>query len=337
MKDEHALVDMILSAEAPVIGSNKKSDIATEPQNEEQDPEEQADAETDADEFPQGEAPEDGGAEDEEEESESDDEEEQEEEEEGESEEEPGDTVEFKHPIYADKIKEKFPDREFNTLEDYESATSELIEEYESTIKADQEANEMLVEIFESNPDIKKVVQLMAKGYPAVVAMVKAGFTPQDFELDPDDQNYEDFVLAKAEAKKARENAKKEQERIAKNAETSQSEMRNFQKDKNLNDADFKAFTGWFEQVINKVIDASLDRDLLEKMYQGYTYQSAVKKAQLAGEIKGRNEKIKVEKAKRNGDGLPKLSSASTATKAKSEPRYADPFVAALDQALKSN
>jgi hypothetical protein len=252
---------------------------------------------------------------------------------EGEAEEEPEQDREFLEKPYYDTVKGYFPDREFNSTEDLDAAVEEMIATQQKTIEEDQKANESLIEMFEANPRMMKLAQLLIQGVPDRVAFWKAGFSPEDFDADEDEPEFEQVVLAKHESKKQREQARQERERIARNAENSKSTLTEFQKNKRLNDAEYGQFTGWVEGLVNSLIDADLNNQMLEKLYQGYIYQEAVKNARQQGEVEGRNQKIKVEKKRQAGDGLPRLHGRTEKSEVK---RYADPFVEALDSAIRS-
>jgi hypothetical protein len=316
--NESDLIQEIFEADAEDI---EQDDLGQEEEQEEEDEDEQEEEEEESEED----------QEQEEDESEDDDDEQEEEDEEEEQEDE--NKNEFLTRPYFDQVKAFFPDREFNSPEDFETATNEMIGNLQYQIQEDQKANESLIEMFNNNPRTMKLAQLLIQGVPERVAYYKAGFTPEEFEADPDDPDFEQVVLAKHESKKQREQAEKERQKIAQNAEKSQKTLVEFQKSKRLNDSEYSSFTGWIEGLINSVIDADLNNEVLDKLFQAYTYKDAVKKAKLHGEIEGRNQKIQIEKKRKKGDGLPKL--VGNSVKESNKKVYDDPFTQLMDDILK--
>lgn len=306
---EHDSIDFILGVE----------------DEEDQDPEEEEQEQEEEGEEEEGEE-EDGDIGDEEE-VEKEDGDEEDEEEEAEDEDEPV----AKLPVWADKVKDYFPDRNFDSLEDYDTAMSDMVTDLNTVIQKDQEVNEGLIEVFENNPELKKAFQYMMKGYPANVALVKAGFDADAFNIEPDDENYEKIVEARVENKKAKERQKKENERIQRNANESHKALNEFQKKKGLTDTAKDAFIGKVKSFIDNVIEAKLDESTLEAFYKALNYEKDLSNERKQGVIQGRNEKITIGKKKKEGDGLPRLHSNAVKRESKGV-RYDDPLTKVLDE-----
>src|SRR5690606_4742238 len=118
-------------------------------------------------------------------------EEENDEENEDDSDEKESEEEEVALPQWAMKIKEKFPDRQFESLDDYDAANAEYIESLESNIETNRQTEEQLVNIFNQHQELAQVFAYLNKGYSPRAALVAAGFSPEDFVIQDGDEDAE--------------------------------------------------------------------------------------------------------------------------------------------------
>lgn len=341
---DHSIMDELINAPETVPQGHNQDEpenIVDEPEEEEEEQETPETPESPEEEPEEEEDPENQEEEEEDEPEEEEDHEnpEEEEEEPEEEEEETETTDELVIPAWNERLREAFPDREFNTNEDYQTATGELIESLDTQLKAENEANDLLVSSWKENPRILKINQLMLQGYPEDVAVVMAGFSSESLaELNLDDLEdktvREKLVEMKIQNKAAKEKQAKEASQRQKNQEKSEKEITAFQTSKKLPDSRMKDFNTKVTGLIDRILNLDFDSAMIEMLYNGFYADEITKKAEEKGQIRGRNEKIKVDKSKRKGDGLPKLNANTSQPKPK-DPKYADPFDEALDFALR--
>jgi hypothetical protein len=265
------------------------------------------------------------------------DETEEEESEEDVSDVEDSDVEDVKLPIWADKIKGVFPDRTFDSLEDYDNAISEHVDTLEKAVETNKQSEAVIIGIFEQHPEIADMVKLMAKGYSPRAALIHAGFTPEDFNVEDGDEDAEQLVEAKIKQKQEAEKRKADKARIESNSRKSQEVIDTFQKTKGIKDSVRNEFLAKVEDVFNSFLDANIKPETLEMFWKALNYDSDVRKADSTAFIRGRNEKIQIEKKKKKGDGVPKLNAGFTPPRVKSQIVYDDPFAEALDRINKSN
>lgn len=332
VKTDHELIDDLYSAEESAQTTSHDEDEETEEEETEEteeketedSTEEETDEETEEEETEEEESTEEEGTEEETEEEET---------EEEETEEEETEEEELNIPPWNEQLRAYFPEREFNSNEDYQTATTELINGLHSQIDADMEANETLVQTFNDHPDILEAVRYLTKGYSSEAALAMAGILDSSL-VSEDDTNYENVVKSKLDREKAKKEAAKQQETLKANEKKSQAAIREFQTSRKLTDAKNKEFMGKFEAFVDRVINLDIDQEMLDFMFSGFYAKELQAKAQDQGRIQGRNEKIKINKAKKNGDGIPKLNSQGVQAK-KDGPKYADDFDRMLDTVLK--
>ena len=95
------------------------------------------------------------------------------------------------------------------------------------------------------------------------------------------------------------------------NMEASQSEIDEFLKDKPQEDVE--AFDDYIVGLFDQFAEGRFTREMLERLYKGFKYDSDMSDAVADAEVRGRNAKIVATKQERtDGDGVPSLASMST-------------------------
>lgn len=95
------------------------------------------------------------------------------------------------------------------------------------------------------------------------------------------------------------------------NMEASQGEIDEFLKDKPQEDVD--AFDDYIVDLFDQFAEGRFTREMLERLYKGFKYDSDMSEAVEDAEIRGRNANIVAKKQEQGGgDGVPALASMST-------------------------
>lgn len=265
----------------------------------------------------------------EEEDQEDEDQEEEEESEEEEDDEEEEEAPQLVHPSYSESIRSRFPDREFNSMEDYEAAVAEIIEAERNhdTVRSG------LLEIASNYPEFAGFVASLKKGESWRTAIIKSGLLPEDLQIeDSEEEDAEQVVLAKRQEKERREQAAKKLRELEENQRASQKVIETYQKDNQLSDEDMNNMLRDFQSMMIPVSDGKMTKDILDKIRKITGYDKAVKTAKAQGEIEGRNQKIKTERKKIQGDRMPRTTSGPVpGTRPK---KKIDPILSDLDEII---
>jgi len=240
-------------------------------------------------------------------------------------------------PEWTASVREAFPDREFNSMEDFDQANTELHTQKDEQIRQFQETENQIKERLNSDPEYVNFFKAIMNGVPLRAAIIQAGISGEDLErIQEGDEDSEAVVRAKIEREQRIQNTQKEQERRAQNQRKSDEAISNFQRTMKLPDKDFKEFMQWCSDSVSDIVDMNVNSNLLTKMYQGFIYDTEIQRAEDRGRIRGRNEKIAVEKKKKTGDQIPRLKSSQTKKEsAKKEPQYEDDWTKMMDGVLK--
>ena len=184
--------------------------------------------------------------------------------------------------------------------------------EYEEAIEQYRANESKLEEILESVPEFTHIVAALATGDSLRVALVKAGFGPEDFTIESDsEEDAEALVQAKLDRKRAIQEQKKLQERFAANTAKSEEVLKNVQTKYNLDETKTKKLVETMADFVQKSMDGVLTDEGVQIFIRHLNFDEAVQKAELKGQIKGRNENITIQRQKRSGDGIPALGGRS--------------------------
>lgn len=185
-------------------------------------------------------------------------------------------------------------------------------QELETAI-SEYKANETkLIEILDSVPEFGGIISSLATGDTLRVALIKAGFGPEDFTVESDlEEDAESLVQAKLERKRAIEEQKRAQKQFQENATKSEKVLQEFKEENNLDDKTSEKVIKAMADFINKSTNGILTKDSLTAFLKVVNFESEIDRAETRGQIKGRNEKIAIERQKRSGDGIPALGGRS--------------------------
>lgn len=182
------------------------------------------------------------------------------------------------------RILQHFPDRCFETMDDVYDAIDEyetfVCNRYEKLLEAQNELNDQM----QNNPATSTFVSDVA----------------DEKITDPD------HSLREIE-KTIKENVKK-----------STRSIEQFMRDKKMSDEELENFIERICDVCNHVFTGDLCEDILELLYKGLRYDNDLVCAEQAGEVKGRNHRIVMERRDATGDTIPALRNTGSPSDEKS-------------------
>lgn len=244
---------------------------------------------------------------------------------------------EKKERVHHEYMRKHHPDHDYADSD----ATDKLILDRFTSLDSYQEkmktANDSLVKIFRSDPVVRKVLTDMTKGaglgealsrHMDLSTLVKA-------EGDPD---FPKWDAAKKDRLKKLADQDERNKVVDTNREQSIKDMGEFFKANDISDEAATEFAGKIDAILQDVFDGKITKEFLGMMQKGIGFDKAVQDAAATGEIKAKNEKIETMKvdAKKEGDGLPELTSKNIDSKDEKQPEL-DPFAKSLKQNLERN
>lgn len=265
----------------------KKKSIIAEEEEEDEDSEEEEEEDDDADS--------------EEEESEEDDSEEEEE-----DDDQKGTLV---HPSYSELVKSEFPDREFNSIEDYEAAVAEAIQLKNEAIQNHDAVRSGLLDIAGNYPEFAAFVASLKNGESWRTAVIKSGLLPEDLQVeDTEEEDAEQVVMAKAEQKRKREEAARKMQELQQNQIQSKTEIAKYQRENELSDDEMTKIMSVAKDLLAPIAEGKINKKTIDALRRLANYEKTIETVKTQGKIEGKNEKIITERKKKKGDGQPRLT-----------------------------
>lgn len=232
---------------------------------------------------------------------------------------------EFVAPSDLETLQGYFPGRKFDSPEDVEQARTELYEKYNEEIEGRKALTQQVQEItntLNGSDELKDIVKAIQNGRSLRAAILEAGFSASDFEVQEGDEDEEDMIEAKVNAReKQRQKQKQEEEFKANYAQSTQVieslEYQPEQKQQVLDKLN-KTFQDMTKGIVTK--------ETIEMFAKALNHDSEIEKAEQRAERRIKNQKITILKQKKKGDSQPRIVSRQTR---KSTPKQ-DPFFSNL-------
>lgn len=231
-----------------------------------------------------------------------------------------------KRDLYKERLKTKYPDREYADDEALFGQVNDDYDEYDKQLNEYRGREDKLTELFAKDPKSAQFISDMANGKDPWIAVIERlgidGVT--DLMNDPSKQ------AEYAEANKLfLENLAKEktlEEEYDRNLEESLAEVERLKEEKQLKDEVLDAAWAEVVKIANEAIMGKISRETLEMALKALNHEAEVENARSEGELAGRNAKIEETMRKpTGGDGMPVMGGASGAAE-KKEKRNMDVF-----------
>ena len=209
----------------------------------------------------------------------------------------------------TEKMARKYPDRTFETDDDFFDALQEydshLCERYQK-LSDDQQK---LCSLFMSNPKMGAFIADVVSGEDALVSCVR--YFGKDLLESAGDESRLDKLREANEEYLSRINRFSHIEKqMRDNLNNSQGAISRFKESEGMSDNEFTDFIERVYHLCDHVFMGDLNVDVLDLLYKGVNYDSDLSCAEKAAVIRGRNERIQLEKKHSLGDTLPNLHSA---------------------------
>lgn len=205
----------------------------------------------------------------------------------------------------------KYPDKTYETEEDYENDLADYLETTESDLNAYRESDEQLSELLEMNPELALMVRDMKEGVPFMVALARnvdlEDLAPIEGEVD-----FEEYSKELTKRKEDNKAKKAREAELAKNAELSGSEMTKYLESLGWNAEKRADFDAWLTDLLANFSENKIGKREMDIFLDAYQYAEAIARAKENGRIEGRNQKIEAKrKVAEQVDTLPEAGAAS--------------------------
>ena len=219
-----------------------------------------------------------------------------------------------KRDLYMERLKTKYPDREYADDEALFGQINDDYDEYDKQLNEYRGREDKLTEQFAKNPKAAQFFVDLSKGVAPETLLVQymglEGIT--DLLNNPEKKE----ELAKAN-EVFLENLAKEKnlsEEYEKNLGESLAEVERLKEEKQLKDEVLDAAWAEVVNIANEAIMGKITRETLEMAMKALNHEAEVENARSEGELAGRNAKIEETMRKpTGGDGMPVMGGTSGA------------------------
>lgn len=226
------------------------------------------------------------------------------------SEAKPEDKKEETHTTaYDDYLGQLFPDQEFSTRKDKETAIVDFIER---ELKIGQD----LMAAFEKAPYLTNIIKDINNGVDSAQAVYRhLPFKPEE-EPEPGTPEYKAYIKAQIERENAQAEQEKRREQIKANFLESGKKAQEFAARVKLTDEKKNLFFQEVNSILENVKIGKIDERFYEIVAKGKAYDADLEAAKKVREATEGRKAIQRYKIQKRGDGLPKMTSAKVKEKA---------------------
>lgn len=225
-------------------------------------------------------------------------------------------------PVYADQLKELYPDASFESADGVNDAIYSLI----ADSKVNKEANQKLESALTNDPEFADFMKaVVVEGKSVAEAALEAGVDLSESVPEPTDPEYKDYILAQERKKEAAKSANQFKETRNNNLQRSVVEVQRYLSENQISKKDAEHITNKLDKVFDDIYNGKISPDFIKTIHDGLTAAEKIKNAEHLGTIKGKNENLKlVKKTFRKGDGMKKLGGDKTSIQNQPRVQYAD-------------
>ncbi len=236
-------------------------------------------------------------------------------------------TPKSKRDMFGERLKKKYPDREYADDEALFGQINDDYDDYDNQISQFKERESRLTDLFSKDPRNAQFITDMAKGKDPWIAVIERlgidGIT--DLMNDPEKQK----VYAEANKRYVERLAKEKglEDEFFANIAESMKVLEQVQQEKNLGDETIDAAWELVLRIANEAVVGKFTAETIEMALNAITHDADVTNARTEGTVAGRNSKIdeKLRKPKA-GDGQPNLAGGNNAptSQQKKRPTFFD-------------
>lgn len=203
---------------------------------------------------------------------------------------------------FDDFLSKAYPGETFETPDQKQARVLEHIEK-------DRKANEALVNIFEESPEVSSLVNYFMDNPNATMAQavheigIDLAAAPE-----PGQDGYKEYIIAQERAKTQKLEAKKAQKELQENYQKSAEVSKSFIQENKMSEDEGKEYFKSIDSIITNFTKGVMPKDFLDMYKKALAYDRDVAAAEAKGEVKGRNQTIKITKKAKKGDPVPVLN-----------------------------
>lgn len=222
---------------------------------------------------------------------------------------------------YNERLRAKYPDKEFADDEAVFGQINEDYEHYDQELAGYQEREKSLSDLFSSNPRSAAFLTDWRKGEDPIVGMIRKYGDYIKAALE-DPEKHEALAAASKEYAERVAQEKDFEEQYQKNISESLSTIESIQKEEGIDDTEIDNIMEFLIGIMKDAILGKFSKESILMARKALNHDADVAIADHEGEVRGKNTKIKESLRKsKQGDGMPMLNGQNGSVSEKRKPK----------------
>lgn len=219
--------------------------------------------------------------------------------------------VKSRRDMAVERLRERYPDKEFNDDEAIFGQISDDYDELDGQLNSYKEREQGMVDMMTKDPRMANFLAAWHQGENPLVAMMRM-YGPELKDALDDPELQDKLAEAQTEYLDRLAESKELNQQFDDNVASSIAERDAFQQEKGLSDEQMDEIHDRLEQKARDIIVGKFTRDMYEDEYMAMNHDSDVAAAADEAEVRGRNAKINETLRKRGeGDGVAPLGGSA--------------------------
>lgn len=222
--------------------------------------------------------------------------------------------VKSRRDLFGERLKKKYPDREFADDEALFGQINDDYDEYDSKLSGYKERESMLTDMFTRDPQSAQFITDMAQGKDPWASLINRIGIDGVKEMLDDPAKMEEFSKSNKEYVDRMAKQKGLEEEWEKNMKTTLAMLEQKQQELGLSDEQIDQAADLIKEITNDAVLGIIKPETIDMVLKAINHDADIAAASEEGEIRGKNAKAeaKLRKPKR-GDGTPTLAGANNA------------------------
>lgn len=222
--------------------------------------------------------------------------------------------VKSRRDQFGERLKKKYPDREYADDEALFGQINDDYDEYDSQISGYKERESKLTDMFTRDPQSAQFITDMAQGKDPWASLINRIGIDGVKEMLDDPAKMEEFSKSNKEYVDRMAKQKGLEEEWEKNMKTTLSMLEQKQQELSLTDEQIDQAADLIKEITNDAVIGIIKPQTIDMVLKAINHDADIAAASEEGEIRGKNAKAeaKLRKPKR-GDGTPTLAGANNA------------------------
>lgn len=207
-----------------------------------------------------------------------------------------------------DRLKNKYPEQNFDDEEALFGQISDDYDDYDERIKEYGDREGSLTQMFNSDPRSARFMLAWRNGEDPVVALLRE-YGPDILEAAEDEDRLEEIASANKEFAQKLSKEKEFEQQHGENIKTTLDTLAQLQQEQGLDDTTIDNAVQWVMRIAGEAMLGKISRETLQMALNAQNYDQDVNNAREEGMVAGRNQQIdeRLSRASRS-DGLPSLN-----------------------------